>query len=71
MDFKRLEHYREYFNKQKGKKYPCGNQIVRCAIITHDRDKAIDLMRDKEIVKKLEKKDYAAWLLDNREQWVW
>ena len=25
MDLKRLEHYREYFNKQKGRKYPCSN----------------------------------------------
>ena len=65
MDLKRLEHYREYFNKQKGRKYPCSNQIVRCAIVTNDRDKAIDLMSDKEVVKKLERKDYAAWLLEN------
>ena len=36
MDLKRLEHYREYFNKQKGRKYPCSNQIVRCAIVTND-----------------------------------
>ena len=42
MDLKRLEHYREYFNKQKGRKYPCSNQIVRCAIVTNDRDKAVD-----------------------------
>ena len=70
MDLKRLEHYREYFNKQKGRKYPCSNQIVRCAIVTNDRDKVIDLMRDKEVVKKLERKDYAAWLLDNGEQWI-
>ena len=71
MDLKRLEYYREYFNKQKGRKYPCSNQIVRCAIVTNDRDKAIDLMRNKKVVKKLERKDYAVWLLDNREQWMW
>ena len=71
MDLNRLEHYREYFNKQKGRKYPYSNQIVRCAIVTNDRDKAIDLMNDKEVVKKLERKDYAAWLLDNGEQWIW
>ena len=51
MDLKRLEHYREYFNKQKGRKYPCSNQIVRCAIVTNDRDKVVDFMSDKEVVK--------------------
>ena len=71
MDRERLEHYREYFSKQNGRKYPCSNQIVRCAIITDDRDKAIDLMKNKEIVKKIERKDYAAWLLGNGEGWVW
>lgn len=71
MDLERLEYYSEYFNKQKGKKYPCSNQIVCCAIVTDDRDKAIDLMRDKKVIKKLERKDYVAWLLDNGEQWVW
>ncbi len=71
MDLKRLEHYKKYFNKQKGNKYPCSNQIVRCAIVTHDRDKAIDLMKDKEVVKKRERKDYISWFLDNGEQWVW
>ena len=71
MDLKKLEHYKEYFNKQKGRKYPCSNQIVRCAIVTNDRDKAVDFMSDKEVIKKLERKDYAAWLLDNGEQWMW
>lgn len=71
MNLERLEHYSEYFNKQKGRKYPCSNQIVCCAIVTDNRDKAIDLMREKEVVKKLERKDYAAWLLGNGEQWVW
>ena len=71
MNQEKLEHYREYFNKQKGRKYPCSNQIVRCAIVTDDREKAVDLMKDKEIVKNIERKDYAAWLLGNGEQWVW
>lgn len=59
MDLKRLEYYREYFNKQKDRKYPCSNQIVCCAIVTNDRDKAVNFMSDKEVVKKLERKDYA------------
>ncbi len=71
MNQEKLEHYKEYFNKQKGQKYPCSNQIVRCAIITDDRDKAINFMKDKEIVKKLERKDYIAWFLGNGEQWEW
>ena len=71
MDLKRLGHYREYFNKQKGIKYPCSNQIVRCAIVTNDKDKAVDFMSDKKVIKRLERKDYEAWLLDNGEQWMW
>ena len=71
MNLERLEYYSGYFNKQKGRKYPCSNQIVRCAIVTNDRDKAVDLMRDKEIVKKFERENQVAWLLGNGEQWVW
>jgi hypothetical protein len=71
MNQEKLKYYKEYFNKQKGQKYPCSNQIVRCAIVTGDRDKAINFMKDKEIVKKLERKNYIAWFLCNGEQWEW
>lgn len=67
MNLERLEYYSEYFNRQKDRKYSCSI----CAIITNDRNKAINLMKNKKIVKKIEREDYAAWLLDNEEQWIW
>lgn len=67
MNLERLEYYSEYFNKRKGR----SNQMIPCAIITDDRNKAINLMKDKKIVKKIEREDYVAWLLDNGEQWIW
>lgn len=71
MNREKLEHYREYFNKQKGRKYPCSNQIVCCAIVTDDRNKAFNFMNGREVVKKLVRKDQAAWLLANGERWEW
>lgn len=56
MDIKILEHYKTYFDKQEGRKYPCSNQIVRCAIVTDDRNKAIKFMSDKNIKKKEKEK---------------
>ena len=52
MDLKRLKRYAEYYNKQNGCKYPCSNQIVRCAIVTEDKNKAINFMKDKSIAKE-------------------
>lgn len=65
-----LEHYKEYFNNQEGRKYPCSNQIVRCYIAT-DRDKAISYMKDKNIVNVKEGKNWIEWTLDNGEIWMW
>ena len=42
-----LEHYVEYFNNQKGQKFPCSNQIVCCAIVTNDKEKALKVMEQK------------------------
>ena len=53
-----LERHREYYNKQEGRKYPCSNQIVRCGVFTSDRDKAIEFMKDKDIIEKRERKFY-------------
>lgn len=66
-----LEHYAEHFNKQKGQKYPCSNQIVFCGIITKDRNKAIDFMKDKNVIDKKERRDEIVWFLDNGERWMW
>ena len=66
-----LEYYKEYFNNQEGRKYPCSNQIVLCGIVTDSRDKAIDFMKNKNIVRKIEARDRIEWILDNNERWLW
>ena len=66
-----LKKFKEYYDKQEGQKYPCSNQIVKCGIITTNRNLAIDFMKDKEVVKKWERKDEIMWELDNGEQWLW
>ena len=63
--------FKEYYDKQEGRKYPCSNQIVKCGIITTDRNLAIDFMNNKNVVKKWERKDRIMWELDNGEQWLW
>lgn len=66
-----LKRFKEYYDKQEGRKYPCSNQVVVCGIITEDRDLAIDFMRDKNVVKKRERIDEMVWELDNGEHWKW
>ena len=66
-----LEQYSEYFNNQKGQNYPCSNQVVLCGIVTDDRDKAIEFMKDKEFVEKRERYNQIDWILANGERWLW
>lgn len=66
-----LEKYRDYYNQQEGRKYPCSNQIVCCGIFTDDRNKAIKFMEDKDVIQKQERKDSITWYLNNGEKWVW
>ncbi len=70
MDKKILEHYADCFNKQEGRLYPCSNQIVICAIITKDRDKALSVMEEKGAVIKRQGYYYIEWELNN-ERWLW
>ena len=71
MSIEELEHYKEYFDKQEGRRYPCSNQIVLCGIVTKDRDKAINFMMGKNVVDKKERINEILWLLDNGERWLW
>ena len=71
MDKEVLEHYVEYFNNQVGQKYPCSNQIVLCGIITDDRNKALEFMKDKEFTEIRERYDQIDWVLTNGERWQW
>lgn len=70
MDKKILEHYVEYFSKQEGRPYPCSNQIVVCAVITKDRDKALSVMEEKGAVIKRQSYNGIEWELNN-ERWLW
>lgn len=57
-------------NLQKGRPYPYSNQIVKCAVITRDKKKALIEMRRRgaQIYKK--SRNYIEWQLNN-EQWIW
>jgi hypothetical protein len=66
-----LKYWAEYYNKQEGRKYPCSNQTVICGIITDDRDKALNFMKDKEFIRKHELLDQIVWVLPNGEIWKW
>ena len=65
-----LKHYQEYFNSQEGRKYPCSNQIVRCAVITQDKETAINYMSGKNVKIIRSSKYMLEWELDNGEQWI-
>lgn len=66
-----LEDYKEYFDKQIGRKNPYSNQNVLCGIITTDKNKAINFMKDKNTIYKIERNDEIIWFLDNGEKWMW
>lgn len=70
MDTKELEYYVEYFNKQEGRPYPISNQIVTCAVVTKDRDKALSIMRGKGAIVKRQTYNSIDWELNN-ERWIW
>ena len=51
-----LKKYACYFNRQKGRIYPCSNQIVTCVYITEDKQEVIDKYYIQKIsILKLEK----------------
>ncbi len=70
MDREVLEQYAEYFNNQKGRAYPCSNQIVVCGVITKDRDRALSIMKEKGAVIIGQCNNNIKWELNN-EIWVW
>ena len=66
-----LQKIKEYYDKQEERRHPCSNQVVVCGIITEDKNLAVEFMKDKNVVKKLERKDEIIWELDNGEYWKW
>lgn len=70
MNREELEHYAEYFNKQKGSSYPCSNQIVVCGVMTRDINKALSVMESKGAIIKMRGNNNIVWELDN-EIWYW
>ena len=71
VSLERLQQIAEYYNKQEGSKYPCSIQIVCCGIVTNDREKAINFMKDKDVIEKRETSNSIKWFLNNGEIWVW
>ena len=67
---KRLEYYVKLFNNQPGRLNPCSNQVVTGAIITHDSEKAIQVMNEKNAIIKKVSYNYIEWELNN-ERWIW
>ena len=65
MDRKILERYASFYNKQNGQKYPCSNQIVICAIVTNDRDKALSIMEEREATIIFQSYHRIEWELNN------
>lgn len=66
-----LKKFKEFYDNQEGRKFPCSNQYVRCGIITQDKEKAISFMANKNVVKKIVHKCFIEWTLDNNEIWIW
>ena len=66
-----LQRFKEYYDVQEGRKYPCSNQIVVCGIITEDRNLAINFMKDKPVIRMYQRKDGISWELNNGERWIW
>lgn len=71
VSLEQLEYCQNYYNKQKGQKYPCSNQVVVCGIFTENRNKAIEYMKNKSVVRKMEMQHEINWYLDNGERWIW
>lgn len=66
-----IDYYMDHFNKQSGQKYPCSNQLVTCAIITTDRNKAISIMEAEGAIMSYPfLRDQINWNL-NGEIWMW
>lgn len=70
VSLEKLQKCKEYFDKQDGRKFPCSNQIVVCAIITKDTDKAFSIMEKKGAIIKRRSRNHIEWELNN-ERWLW
>ena len=65
--------YASLFNKQKGQKYPCSNQIVTCIYITDNPQEVYDYLKlNKDNIEGLIKRaiNYIEWQ-ENNEKWIW
>lgn len=65
-----LKRYAYYFNKQKGKRYPCSNQIVKCIYITENKQEVINYLNKNNISNVKISKNIIEWKEGN-EFWVW
>ncbi len=65
-----LAKFVEQVNNQQGRPYPYSNQIVVCAVITRDKEKALIEMDKRKAKIILNRKDEVIWNLNN-EKWIW
>ena len=70
IDIKELQRLAKIFNAQPGRKYPCSNQIVICAVVANNRDKALEIMKNKGAALTRVSNRFIEWNLDN-ELWIW
>ena len=65
-----IKHAEEYFNQQKGRHYPCSNQIVTCIYITNNIQEVYEYLNKNHIVPNRQGKNYIEWQ-ENNERWIW
>ena len=65
-----LKKYACYFNRQKGRIYPCSNQIVTCVYITEDKQEVINYLNKNNLSITKKSKNIIEWQ-ENNERWRW
>lgn len=60
----------DYFNQQKGQRYPCSNQIVTCIYITDNPQEVYNYLNLNNINIIKRTKNYIEWQ-ENNERWIW
>lgn len=70
MNREAIEYYADYFNKQKGQRLPCSNQVVICAVVTQRLDRALKIMSDRGVEPVMQSRSCVEWRIGN-ERWIW
>ena len=65
-----LKKYACHFNKQKGRKYPFSNQVIKCVYITEHKQEVIDYLNKNNLSITKMQKNVIEWQEGN-EFWRW